>query len=387
MASIRERRAKGGTTWAVLYRHAGKQRSDTFTSLAKAQRHAERIERLGADAARRILDAEEGVDPEVMPTVAEQVTRHVDALSGVQPYTITTYRTMARQLADTALGALPLDAATREDVAGWIRTQERAGVSAKTIKNRQALLSAALTRAVDDGLVVRNVAARAKIARTERREMTFLTPAEFQVLLARASEHYRPLLMFLFGTGMRLGEATALRVSDVHPEFTPATVTITRAWKKGAGLGPPKTSAGRRTISIPQALVEAIEPLRQGRSPDDLLFTNTAGRRILQASLHDLWQGWVTDWTPGPSGKPVKRSPALGKVPRIHDLRHSHAAFMIGQGISLYDLKQRLGHESITTTADTYGHLMPEAQVQAERAAALAFTPPAAGAIGSGAAG
>lgn len=379
MASIRERRSKeGDLTYAVLYRDEGKQRSRTFTTLAKARRHAERIERLGASAAARILDAEEGHDPEKVPTVAQQVHRHIDGLSGVQPATVAQYRTIATQIGDTALGQLPLDAATREDVAAWIRDQQASGQAAKTIKNRQALLSAALTRAVEDQVVVRNVAARARIARTERREMTFLTPAEFQVLLPRATPHYRPLLMWLFGTGMRLGEATALRVGDVHPEFTPATVTVSRAWKKHGELGAPKTAAGRRTMSIPAALVEAVAPLRTGRRADELLFVNKNGGRILQSTLHDLWQSWIddTEFDRATRGR-VPRSPALGKVPRIHDLRHSHAAFMIGQGISLYDLARRLGHESITTTADTYGHLMPEAQVTAERAAALAFVAPA----------
>lgn len=375
MASIRERTGPKGTVYAVLWREHGAQRSRTFGSREKARRHAERIERLGPSAADRILAAEAGHDPEKMPTVAEQVTRHINGLSGVSPATITGYHTIARQLTTTALGSLPLDTATRDDVAAWVRDQERAGVAAKTIKNKQALLSAALTRAVDDGLVLRNVAARARIARTERREMTFLTPREFTILLDRATPHFRPLLVWLYGTGMRLGEATALRVSDVHLEFTPPTVTVTRAWKRGGELGPPKTAAGRRTIAIPAAAVEAIRPLLD-REPDALLFVNTAGRRILQATLHDLWQGWIADWRIDPTtGARTKRTPALGKHPRIHDLRHSHAAFMIGQGVSLYDLKQRLGHESIQTTADTYGHLMPEAQVQAERAASLAFAP------------
>lgn len=376
MASIRERTGPRGTVYAVLWRENGAQRSRTFGSMVKARRHAERIERLGPSAAERILEAEAGHDPEKMPTLAEQVDRHIDGLSGSSRGTLDGYRTIARQLAATALGSLPLDTATRDDVAAWVRDQVRAGSAEKTIRNRHALVSAALTRAVDDGLVPRNVAARARIPRAERREMTFLTPREFAILLDRATPHYRPLLVWLYGTGMRLGEATALRVSDVHLEFTPPTVTVTRAWKRGGELGPPKTAAGRRTIALPAAVVEAVRPLLD-RDPDALVFTNTAGRRILQASLHDLWQGWIADWRIDPTtGARAKRTPALGKRPRIHDLRHSHAAHMIGQGINLHDLKKRLGHESIQTTSDTYGHLMPEAQVQAERAASLAFATP-----------
>jgi integrase len=377
MASIRTRPGKDGTSYAVLYRAGGSQRSRTFRDETSARRHAERIERLGIEAADRILEAQEGRDPERLPTVAQQVERHIDGLSGVQPATITTYRTMARQVADTALGMLPLDAAHRDDVASWVRAQEEAGASSKTIRNKHALISAALARAVDDELVERNVAARVRITRTERREMDFLTPAEFAIVLARATPHYRPLLMFLFGTGMRLGEATALRPRDVHLEQKPVTVTVTRAWKKGGTLGPPKTAAGRRTLSLPPQVVEAIRPRIEAADPDDLLFVNVHGRRVMQASLHDLWQHWIDDTVfDRATGTRVKRLPRLGKVPRIHDLRHSHAAWMIGQGRSLFEIRQRLGHESIQTTADTYGHLLPEAHVQDERAAALAFELP-----------
>lgn len=104
------------------------------------------------------------------------------------------------------------------------------------------------------------------------------------------------------------------------------------------------------------------------------MFVNTAGRRVLQASLHDLWQGWVRDFVVR-RGEVVPRLPRLGKAPRIHDLRHSHASAVLAAGISLFDLSRRLGHSSIKVTADTYGHLMPEAQVQAERAASLTFVP------------
>lgn len=375
MASIRERTGKRtGTTYSVLYRQDSRQRSRTFTDLVSAQRHAERIERLGIDAADRILDAETRSDPEKMPTVAQLLDRHIDGLSGVQSDTIKSYRTIAKQIAATPLGHLPIDTVTRDDVARWIREQQDSGSAAKTVANRQVVLSSALNRAVDDGLIPKNPAARIRIGRTERREMTVLTPAEVQVLLARVHEHYRPLIMTLYGTGLRLGEATALQVRDIHLEHTPATLTVARAWKRDGVLGAPKTKAGRRTISIPGPVVDVIAPLLDGKTPDELVFTNLAGRRVLQASLHDLWQGWIADIVIE-RGQPVKRTPRLGKTPRIHDLRHSHASVMIANGINLYDLRHRLGHESITTTADTYGHMLPEAQVQAERAASLAFAP------------
>ena len=386
MASIRERHNSRGTTWAVLYRDkdSGRQTSRTFTTKQSAQDHLSRIERMGGAAADRVLEALAGHDPEVAPTLTATVLDHIDRLHGVQPDTKADYRAKAHGLADAGIGDIPIDTLTREDIGRWTAKLATDGQAEKTIRNKHALVSAALTRATDDGLIPRNPAARIRIARQIRKEMVVLTPPEFAVLLDRATPHYRPFLMWQFGTGMRLGEATAIQVGDLRLTDKPATVTVVRAWKKGGALGPPKTRAGRRTLSLPSPVVEAIKPLLEGKAPGDLLFTNMAKRRIIQGSLHDLWQGWIDDqeWgrVEGQRAR-VARKPALGKVPRIHDLRHSHAAWMIGQGISLFELKQRLGHESIQTTADTYGHLLPEAQVQAERAAALAFgTQPAIGA-------
>jgi integrase len=375
MASIREHVARDGTrTWAVLFRDDGKQRSRSFDKQPLALKFLEDVNGYGPATAQRILDRKRQASGAEPATVADALDRYIDGLSGVQPFTITTYRTIAAQIKALALGRLPLEEVTRDDVAAWVRVQEADGVASKTIKNRQSLLSTALARAVDDELIARNPAHRAKIARTERREMTFLTPAEFQIVLSRATPHYRPFLMTLFGTGLRFGEATALRISDLHLDDSPATLTVSRAWKKQAGLGAPKSAAGRRTIALPGALVEQLRTVTKGRAPDELVFVNLAGRRILQATLHDNWQTWIEDTVVDrATGQRVPRLPQIGKRPRIHDLRHSHASYMIAAGMNLFDLKQRMGHESITTTSDVYGHLMPEAQVQAARAAALAF--------------
>lgn len=374
MASLRDHVARDGTiTYAVLFRDNGKQRSRTFDTERQRDDFLNNLERLGLATAERILDNKDAPGGPLL-TISDALNRYIDGLSGVQPFTITTYRTMARQIAATELGHVALVEADRTHVAAWIRDQEAAGVASKTIKNRQSFLSTALTYAVEDNLLNRNPAAKAKISTTERREMTFLTPAEFQVLLARATPHYRPLLMTMFGTGLRLGEVTALRPTDLHLDDTPATLTVARAWKKASGLGAPKSAAGRRTIALPGPVVDQLRTLIADRDPDDLVFVNLAGRRILQATLHDNWQTWIEDTViDRTTGTRVPRLPRLGKRPRLHDLRHSHAAFMISTGMNPNDLKQRMGHESIKTTYDTYGHLMPEAQVQAARSAALAF--------------
>ncbi len=72
-------------------------------------------------------------------------------------------------------------------------------------------------------------------------------------------------------------------------------------------------------------------------------------------------------------GKPDEDAPRLTKRPRVHDLRHTHASWMIAAGADLFVLQRRLGHESITTTTETCAHLMPDQQRAAADAAGRAL--------------
>src|SRR5690606_2374876 len=92
-----------------------------------------------------------------------------------------------------------------------------------------------------------------------KRKMVILTQSEFAVLLHFLPEQWRPLVLWLAGTGMRWGEATALTWGDLDRDARPRLVHIDKAWQKPEigtkpVLGPPKTDAGERTISLPARL-------------------------------------------------------------------------------------------------------------------------------------
>jgi integrase len=309
-------------------------------------------------------------------------------LTGITDGTRKDYRQIAAMIATSRLGALPVQAVSRHAVVVWVRAMQDAGLAAKTIKNRHSLLSAALGTAVAAGTIPANPAKGVTVTRSIVEPAVFLTPAEFDVLYQRVTPHYRPLVRFLFGTGLRIGEATALTVADVDLNANPATVTVTKSWKRGTTgmvLGPPKTRKGRRTVSLPAQVVDDLTPLVAGRAPSDLLFVSQEGGVVRSEILRRKWARWRADtvWDPA-ARQHVQRVPALGKSPRVHDARHSHVSWLIAQGVDLPTIQQRLGHEHITTTIGTYGHLLPEAQVQAARAATLAFhTRPVAELTGS----
>lgn len=89
---------------------------------------------------------------------------------------------------------------------------------------------------------------------------------------------------------------------------------------------------------------------------DELVFRGLRGSRIRHQNFHSrIWH-------------PAVAASGIGKRPRVHDLRHTHVSWLIAQGVSLPIIQHRLSHESIRTTVDTYGHLLPEAAVIAASA-------------------
>lgn len=151
----------------------------------------------------------------------------------------------------------------------------------------------------------------------------------------------------LFWSGMRKGELLALTLADF--DFTEGSISITKScsFSKGRDLiQDTKTPKGRRTILMPGVLmadVQAYAARLYGLQPSDRLFPR---------STRDMLRRWMKR---GSAAAGVKRI-------RIHDLRHSHASLLIEMGFSPLLIAERLGHESIDTTLQTYSHLYPNKQ-------------------------
>lgn len=334
------------------------------------------VDRVGITEASRIRDARSTAAGSGVPTLAEWFDTYLDKASGLLRNVTDGGREGYRRAADRwilpRLGELPVDHITDEDVRAWMTWLEdqpsvrRQGqtLAAKTVTNHHSLLSQALTAAAARGHLTGNPALGLKATRGRRQRMTILSQDEFAVLLHFIPPKWRPLVLFLAGTGMRWGEVTALTWGDVDTsDPRHATVRIDKAWQKpatgtGRVLGPPKTDAGMRTISVPHALVAQLGPARVGNA---LVFPSEADT--------PLWSGsfWSRVWTPAvdAANDPKVCAAAglvpLGKRPRVHDLRHVHASWLIAAGRPLTYVQRRLGHEKITTTSDTYGHLLPDA--------------------------
>ena len=150
----------------------------------------------------------------------------------------------------------------------------------------------------------------------------------------------------LFYTGIRLGELCALTVEDVNTAS--GTLRINKSLQQRNSVDivtSPKTSKGNRTISLPLFLCKEIEEYEKK------IYNIQKNSKLFPMSKCALYY-------------PMKKYSTMAQVPtiRIHDLRHSHVALLIEQGVQPMIISERLGHESIDITLNTYGHLYPNKQ-------------------------
>lgn len=304
--------------------------------------------------------------------------RHAAALTGVGPgYRATFVRELHRHFdpfLDRPLGVTP-DAITDLDVREWIVGMEtgshpwlRKPLSPTTVRRLLAQVGSVMASAMDEGLVTRNPFRGHRLARRDRdkhSEMVVLGQGEWAILEAALPEGvYRDLCAVLIGTGLRWGEATALAVGHVDLFTSPPRLHVTRAWQDdGAGghqIGTPKSVRSRRTVAFGDAVFDALLPHVAGKGSDEFVFTTPAGAPLRHANFyHRIWR---------PALEKAARN-GLERRPRIHDLRHSHVSMLIAEGRPVPEISRRLGHESVTTTIDRYGHILP--QLEADTIAAL----------------
>ena len=177
--------------------------------------------------------------------------------------------------------------------------------------------------------------------------MRFLAPTEITRLTEAIHSRYRALVLTAAYTGARFGELAALDLDHYQPARR--TVHIERTLSEVRGmlhLGEPKTRAARRTLTLPEWLVVALEGHLAGWPPteDGLIFTAPESGPLRRSGFR------TRHWKPA-----VKQS--VGDPMRFHDLRHSHVALLIAQGTHPAVIAARLGHTSVKTVLDVYGHL------------------------------
>lgn len=344
----------------------GKYSSATFATRPEAERFVRDVDDRGIPWA--LAEYKRSKDEADEPTLNEWADTHFSALTKPSPSTLARYRRIYRASWQPTLGHMRLSTIERVHVAAALN---KIAGSDKTVLNAWGVLTHMLKMAAQDGLIAKTPTigvAPGRRTEHERVEHRYLTEDEFWSVLEATPTHWKPLVMMLAGTGMRWGELAALTVGDVDPSLL--VVRITKAERQDPDkpsctiVGPPKSKKARRTVTLPVEVVDAIAPLMVGRKRTERLFLPPKGGPLRHRTFYrDIWLK-----------KSLQDSGISEPFPRLHDLRHSHVAWLIAAGAPLPVIQARLGHEKITTTIDTYGHLLPDIQRAAADAAGLVFS-------------
>lgn len=362
MASVRKRVMKDGrTAYQVRWREGGEMRSETFASNAAATKFRGLVDVAGQRYPEGWVPGHgwapkqaEETPPEL--TLAAWFPRSVRARPRASEETKRDYRRMFDRHVPDSIKNAPLASLTEEDAGAWVAEMLASGKSPKTVHNIHGLVSTAVAHAVRDGRLDRNVF-RGKAAGLlgSSRDQVFLEREEFNILLTHVDEANRDFVEWLFMSGMRFSEATALQWREV--DYTLGAVHVRRAFKARAGagvMGTPKTQRGYRTVVMPAYIMDRLKARDPRLAPgarfdagEGYVFLNKNGDPIRHAAF------WHEHWSPA-----VKAAldAGLQKRPRIHDLRHSHASLLLGAGVPLLSVSRRLGHSSVAVTGDVYGH-------------------------------
>lgn len=186
------------------------------------------------------------------------------------------------------------------------------------------------------------------IGKAKAEEMDYWTYDEYIAFREGVKDKSLSYICFevLYWTGMREGELLALSPADI--DLDNKTISINRTYQRIEGkdvFTSPKTRKSKRKIPIPDFLCQELSDYIQSRymlDADERLFPVT--KSYLS---HEMIRG-------------CKKTGA--KKIRIHDIRHSHASLLINQGCDALMLADRLGHEKVSTTLNTYSHLFPHKQ-------------------------
>lgn len=277
----------------------------------------------------------------------------IDERPGLRPKTIELYRYLLRRHLEPSLGDREIADISEALVRRWRKQLINSGVSEVTTAKAYRLLKAVLNTAVDDAMIRRNPCRIKNAGQEDSEERPVLTIAQVYALADAIGERYRLLVLLAAFCSLRWGELAALRPRDIDIEECVIRITRQRT-ELDSGIsmfGPPKSSAGRRKVSIPEIIIpEICAHVSEFPSVDrdSLLFTSSRGTPLRHSNFYR--RIWL---------------PAVAKADlngiHFHDLRHAGNTLSANAGANLRELMERMGH-STTRAAMIYLHSTSERQ-------------------------
>jgi integrase len=200
-------------------------------------------------------------------TIKEWAPTWLASKAALKSRTQSSYESLWRTVVQPRWGTVRLDRVTYADVVTWMAELVASGMSASRISQALLTLQQILGAAVTDGRLSRNVAKAVKPPRPHRSEPRFLTHAQAEELAEECGKHgdqYRLLVLVCAYTGVRWGEARALRVRRI--DLLRARIEIVESIPiKRLSLNYPRTTSAGPSLSRGLSLTSWCHSWRQGR--------------------------------------------------------------------------------------------------------------------------
>ena len=300
-------------------------------------------------------------------TVAEYLDQwfRTYVVPNTRPRTAEGYEGILRNHLKPHIGQMHLAKLQPADIQAMESRILESGRSPTTVQHIHRVLHTALKHAVKWGLLWRNPAEAVDRPKVETAEIQIPGVNEVLAILeASKTTSYHAAYHLMAFTGCRRGECLGLRWEDVDLDRNQLSIvqTIQRVNQMGIVTQPPKSKKSRRSIAIDPTTIEVLRAhkvrqlehrLRLGDAwmERGLVFPGSQGEPLDPSTLTHTWRKLTT-------------IAEVQKV-RLHDLRHFHASLLLREGTHPKVVQERLGHSTISTTLDTYSHVVPSMQVEA----------------------
>jgi len=279
--------------------------------------------------------------------------------------TTDTYEQHLRNHITPAFGGYGLAAIRPTMVQQWVKDlQAMKGLAPRTIETIYIIFASIMRGAVRDGYIRKTPCVDIRLPETSKTVVRLLAPAQVLALADAMPERYALLVLLGAGAGLRQGEAFGLALDRI--DTAAGMITVDQQViivDRRPVLAPPKTSASLRDVPMPRFVLDRVmaHTDQLGLVADAVLCRTPRGTLLRRDYYnHNIW-------------KPALAAAGLPDDTTFHDLRHMFASTALAEGVPISEVSRWLGHKSITTTVDLYGHLVPEASGRARDALDNAF--------------
>jgi integrase len=338
---------EGERRYVLIYRAPdGKQREQWFERRATADNFRKTIE---SDLLRGMW-----IDPRSSAMTFEDWAKQWLARPGKRPSAHARDESIINVHLIPRIGKRALRSITPQDVqslvAAWTRRYKP-----RTVKRHYGVLRAILAAAVDCDMIGRTPCRAVRLPTPEPRATHVVDADELDRLSSALGPRYAAMAYLGAVLGLRWGEVAGLRVGAVR--FLEGRLAVEQQITRGKGgrvvVGPPKSDAGRRTLTVPKALLDMLSALLVARGltaadADELIFPAPEGGPL----DYSCWRRRV--WLP---------ACAKANLPSLtfHDLRRANATALVLGGVDLKTAQTRLGHSDPRLTLAVYAQASSDA--------------------------